>query len=441
MRNAFFAAIIAVAVTVFGSPAYAQRCDIPREARDIWRCENGFVIGPENVIIRLPIPETDPEALYNAGIEAAQREDWRIAIAYFTAAQQRAHLVPRYMYNLGLAHARAGNDVAAIAWFSAYLVTEPNTSNRAAIWDQIATLEARTNQEMEALWTGAVQAADTLPTIALLPGSPDSARSGAYFTLAVAAGRSLNWDRANDFIQREFDLRSATPGAYSTSSDDIVQRGRAVRGSARNAAILIYDLATTESLNRELQSEPSEEPERSRWATLRHARPRLEWNWPSSVARGEVLASVDVANRNANQFFNDRTKPTHLAAQGDSEGALSVLVSGPAPSAFLGEPSRGLEALHVGEILLLRGDVAGATRALAVARRFINDASRHSTNVDRISALLAAERGDLDSAVLLLTASAWRLNSEGVYSADGNRCCLELGATLSPQHQWSEFRH
>jgi len=72
------APFLVVTILLFASPAFAQRCDIPREARDIWRCENGFVIGPENVIIRLPIPETDPEALYNAGVEAAQREDWRV---------------------------------------------------------------------------------------------------------------------------------------------------------------------------------------------------------------------------------------------------------------------------------------------------------------------------------------------------------------------------
>src|SRR4051794_13442673 len=98
-----------------------QSCDIPREAHDIWHCDHGFVIGPENVIIRLPIPETDPEALYQAGLEAANRQDWRVAIAYLTAAHQRAPLVSTYMYNLGLAHARAGHEVAAIAWLIAYL--------------------------------------------------------------------------------------------------------------------------------------------------------------------------------------------------------------------------------------------------------------------------------------------------------------------------------
>src|SRR5690348_1882754 len=101
------------------------RCDIPAAARNVWRCDHGFVIGPENVIIRFPIPETDAEALYNAGVEAAGRQDWRNAIAYFTAAHQRAHLVPKYMYNLGLAHARAGHEVAAIAWLSTYLLAAP----------------------------------------------------------------------------------------------------------------------------------------------------------------------------------------------------------------------------------------------------------------------------------------------------------------------------
>src|SRR3954470_15129038 len=121
--GAFLGACLAAhAGVASAAPAATNRCDIPREARDLWHCDQGFVIGPENVIVRLPILETDPEALYQAGLEAANREDWRVAIAYFTAAQQRAHLVPRYMYNLGLAQGRAGHDAAAIGWLVAYMI-------------------------------------------------------------------------------------------------------------------------------------------------------------------------------------------------------------------------------------------------------------------------------------------------------------------------------
>src|SRR5262245_52637988 len=93
------AAIIAaniISTVLLTSPAAAQRCDIPREARDVWHCDHGFITGPGNTIVRFPISEADPEALYNAGYAAAQREDWRVAIAYFSAANQRAHLAPRY---------------------------------------------------------------------------------------------------------------------------------------------------------------------------------------------------------------------------------------------------------------------------------------------------------------------------------------------------------
>jgi hypothetical protein len=200
MRFTLVAVTVALAAVATMPAAQAQRtrCDLPREARDIWRCENGFVIGPENVIIRLPIPETDPEALYNAGLEAAQREDWRVAIAYFTAAHQRAHLEPRYMYNLGLAHARAGHEVAAIAWLSTFLLAEPNAPNRAAIWNQIAQLEAASQEETGLLWRRAQEGVGVLTALPGIDG--DGVRAVAYRNLAESAATAGNLTLARDLI-------------------------------------------------------------------------------------------------------------------------------------------------------------------------------------------------------------------------------------------------
>jgi hypothetical protein len=209
---------VSIALAVCGSlwlapgEAVAQRCEIPREARGVWRCERGFVIGPENVIIRLPIAETDPEALYNAGVEAAQREDWRVAIAYFTAAHQRAHLVPRYMYNLGLAHARAGNKAAAIAWLVTYLIAEPEAPNRASIWQQIATLEAAAQEDVERIYAGAGSAVELLPATLIESGFPQGVRSRTYSLMAYGAARARDIVRADQL--RTLSERSAlTPAS------------------------------------------------------------------------------------------------------------------------------------------------------------------------------------------------------------------------------------
>lgn len=435
-RPALFAALLIGSVS---SASAQQRCEIPREARDIWRCENGFVIGPENIIVRLQIGESDPEALYNAGLEAAQREDWRIAVAYFTAAHQRTHLVPRYMYNLGLAHARAGNEVAALAWLAAYLVAEPEASNRAAIWQQIAALEATVDHKIEVIWRSASQAVETLPLIPFSSISPESERSSAYVSMAYAAGAASDWERARTFLQRANEVEGRT--TVPMSDESLTRRLQSARVDARSAALLIYDRETAEALNNELQTEPREAPDAQRWLYRAAVRPRLGWEWPSDYARGDVLNSVDVPNRPSMRGYTSLTAPSHLAARGQADAALTAVRSQPAQGWF-GEAGRGLEAARVGEILLLGGDVAGANRALSMARRSIDVSSPYRSDVDRLSALLMAERGDLEDAVSVLTIVASRLNSKAVYGSgpDGDRCCIELGGTRSPQHQWSEFR-
>lgn len=229
--------------------AQSTRCEIPRAARDIWRCENGFVIGPENVIIRLPIPETDPDALYNAGIEAAGREDWRVAIAYFTAAHERAHLVPRYMYNLGLAHARAGHEVVAIAWLVAYLTAEPQASNQQVVWEQIARLEQAAQAKIDLLFDGAATAAAQLPTIATYEGDDLGTRASAQNALAAIAAGVDDRRRVLLFVRAS----NASRLRQRSISD-----GSELNSSARAAAILNGDIALADYWTAQIGSPPTE---------------------------------------------------------------------------------------------------------------------------------------------------------------------------------------
>jgi len=112
-----------------------------------------------------------------------------------------------------------------------------------------------------------------------------------------------------------------------------------------------------------------------------------------------------------------------------------------APIDWFGEEGRGLKAARVGEIRLLAGDSTGAERSLAMARRYIRSASRHYADVARLEALLAVETGDMVRARIVLMVAATKRNGAEIYSDDNDRCCLELGDTRSPQHQWSEFRY
>jgi tetratricopeptide (TPR) repeat protein len=73
------------------------------------------------------------------GLAAAQRNDWPAAIEAFAHAQTYdAPEDPVVLFNLGLANAKAGRDLAALKYLHAYLAVAPNAPNAAAVRKEIA---------------------------------------------------------------------------------------------------------------------------------------------------------------------------------------------------------------------------------------------------------------------------------------------------------------
>lgn len=365
-------ALIPLLVTLFllvvATPASAQstRCEIPREARDIWRCERGFVIGPENVIIRLPIPETDPEVLYNAGIEAAGREDWRVAIAYFTAAHQRAHLVPRYMYNLGLAHARAGNEVPAIAWLAAYLVAEPTAPNRAAIWTQIAELEAAAQRKASMLWDRAIAASNEVPALPL-PNSPLETQRYIALSGLLQNARSAG-DLSGAHAITEATLAAGPAYLRGESASFVEGNLHGVFDSALEAS----DLVAAESLLREMRAPP----EHLR-ARIEEVRDHVARNIPTARADWSPQIGGGPARFLAGNADTARTDAARQVANNETDRLASLVVIGRAREALDGLASLGhvsqpreFVAADVGIAFVFVGDLANAERALAYARTY-----------------------------------------------------------------------
>ncbi|MDX2275887.1 MAG: hypothetical protein NW206_10595 [Hyphomonadaceae bacterium] len=379
----------------FSYPASAQspRCDIPRAARDIWRCENGFVIGPENVIIRLPIPETDPEALYNAGIEAAGREDWRVAIAYFTAAHQRAHLVPRYMYNLGLAHARAGNEVPAIAWLAAYLTAEPNAPNRAEIWAQIAQLENEFRRKRETIFQGALSAVLALPNVPVDEHDRRGARSDAFQLLSQVELRGPYPDRANHYA---FASNAALLPGNAPIPMPGVQAPPEEERDSWPCQGLYFSLGRLDYVCEQNPEEQARLGERALDAISQGDRARAQSllrDWPDQDARS-YWTSLELA-------LNGRTS--------ESQAHISELSRG-----FMGNLKED-QASRVGEALLLLGDVRGARRfaqfalQMAELERQQSRSERETESLisgilaERLRALVLAEEGDVAGGIEHLT--------------------------------------
>lgn len=405
-----------------------QRCDIPREARDIWHCENGFVIGPENVIIRLPIPETDPEALYNAGVEAARREDWRVAIAYFTAAQQRAHLVPKYMYNLGLAHARAGHDLPAIAWLTAYLTAAPDAPNRAAVWGEIAQHEARVESNLAALWDASERAANRLPSIGSYMANE---RWMDYGFLATQAATLSDLVRARSYLTTRMAFCRNGPGTTVFSSPDECPasvEADFARGDyllmARYCA-LAYDFDEAAANVITLQAGAAaanwstdllEQVRRERLVTLpysyfepgfrNYAFLKEPWADPMDMARAGEWGALLAAAREHPPTTTLRILP-YQAVTNDSDRLFARL-----SEVQRGDTTENWEyiAASAGQIFLLRGDRANAERAYSESQRFLRtDTSGGGLSSLRLQALLAVDSGQTDEALLALEVASSRI--------------------------------
>lgn len=81
---------------------------------------------------------------YLKGMNAAQQQDWALAIGYFTEAQKADPEAPEIWFNLGLAESKLpGYELRAVALFKAYLLADPGAPKAAAIRKQIAILEAK----------------------------------------------------------------------------------------------------------------------------------------------------------------------------------------------------------------------------------------------------------------------------------------------------------
>jgi hypothetical protein len=439
MRIAIFNAALVAAATLLATPAQAQRCDIPREARDIWRCENGFVVGPENVIIRLPIPETDPETLFNAGLEAAQREDWRVAIAYFTAAHQRAHLAPKYIYNLGLAHARAGHDLPAMAWLVAYLTAEPNAPNRAAVWAEIAQIETRVRANVDALWALGVQAADSLPNVG---SRHERYRWRAYGSLAYSALMLADRDRAIGLLNARAPMCGNDNLCPPNVETDLSWRW--LHASKFVALVQDFDPEAAEAID--VQMSPGSQAEYAfllnrtrgeRLVTL--DRYYFEPGYTDFGLRLNVVVSWDAlemarAGELDTLFQLARDSPTELPSRNMMLQAARHEV-GPLLARFAQTPSTDTsepwEALisDAGEIWLLLGDRPNAERAFAESQRFASEDTGYRT---RLQALLAADAGRADEALIAMEIASTRLTGAVASS---------VGFASEAAPMWFRIRH
>jgi hypothetical protein len=92
---------------------------------------------------------SEAQGPFDEGCRAADIGRWDLAVARFEEARSAAPGDPGIVYNLGVAHARAGHPFEAACWLRFYLALAPGAPDADAVLREVVRLEACTRSEEE----------------------------------------------------------------------------------------------------------------------------------------------------------------------------------------------------------------------------------------------------------------------------------------------------
>ncbi|CAN0470656.1 unnamed protein product, partial [Phaeothamnion confervicola] len=106
-----------------------------------------------------------PEAqkAFDRGYSAVQQQQWGLAVRHFAEAHKIGGNDPRILLNLGLARARAGNELHAIAWLNAAAAAMPEAPNVPAIREEAQRLKELVVAKIDRLVGHTIAAAEKMP--------------------------------------------------------------------------------------------------------------------------------------------------------------------------------------------------------------------------------------------------------------------------------------
>lgn len=190
------------------------------------------------------------------GLAAATAKDWNEAVRWFTLAERKAHLAPQVLFNLGLAHAKAGNELLADVYLRAYLAELPDAANASAVRAEVERLEAVSREKVKKLYAQAIAQAEVLP----LQGEPGGlSRNGRRHEALKAVARSQVYtgdgDGGMDTYRKAKAVQVDGPSDWfeevqkerrekAPSPDFLAENGALDEAFAASAAVTGYDLAS-----------------------------------------------------------------------------------------------------------------------------------------------------------------------------------------------------
>jgi len=159
---------------------------------------------------------------FKAGMKAAKKEDWALAIKNFNEARELAPHESRCLLNLALAHDKVGGQsVRAVAWYYAYLESAPGADNAGSVRARIDALKRQVRGELAKMLK---MAENALPAVEeyykdgdpkFFPG-PYSEIGSASYEIDVKAANEMG-DSSRKFTYSTLGAAQASVGKFDAA--------------------------------------------------------------------------------------------------------------------------------------------------------------------------------------------------------------------------------
>jgi hypothetical protein len=281
------------------------------------------------------------------GVAMAQRKQWPLAIKYFKAAFQATPTDPRVLFNLGLAHDRAGGrTLAAAAWYRAFLIAAPRTDNSAKVQKRVVDLEIETESQIARML-------ETAQTIA----SQVSGKGKTTVLDRIARAHAEN----GDIVSAQQVAQGITSGGRQSAWSQALIAALQARGG-------LFDQAT--SLAKSIRSRPAQA-----WALAEIA--------VLNAGKGDfaaALAAIDNVRGRESAWAYSRIASLQAQA-GDSEGARTTLKK-------IGEAQLGLRLVVLAHLAAALGS-SGQPWHIDQAKTHLDEIMTEANKVKNFKAKLA----------------------------------------------------
>jgi len=353
----------------------------------------------------------ETEQAMNAGLDAAKREDWDLAVKQFSEAQKIAPTSPQILFNLALAYDKAGDkELVALALYEAYMIAAPEAVNSQTIKARIEELDTQIKTNIRSLILSAQKAAAAIPDDVFTYSSAGVSQEvklpylkNVYQSIADAQSDLGDFPGARATLAKVRDLQDAIqslPGSHDATDYNYLALKQSLAGdisAALKSVALIQDEKNGEW-----------------WRGMSY---KSIVN--AQIEQGDIAGAQKTEKLITHQYFKDLAKQCFVKEKlkaGDIPAAISLA------SGIQSDTVRAYAYLDIAHLELEKKDASGALKSLNEAYQatnFLKDYDGgHRPTLYYSIAEAQSKAGDTDAALKTLAQAEKKdADTPGEYSS------------------------